>query len=145
MESEQERKVRTMDADQFYQSKGGRYLKGDDIKGQEWELTISSVERGGEGDYYPLYLCFNEIDQMVGLNKGNYVLVKENTGTSNTDEWIGQKIVLYGTRDQNKEGKMVNVFRVRPPERTVKRVTPVKSKPPSYNESNPPPSDDIPF
>lgn len=138
-------RVRKMDADELYKSKGGKYLKGDDVEGQEWELTISSVERGGEGDYYPLYLCFHEIEQMAGLNKGNYAMVKENTGTANTEKWIGQKIVIYGTRDQNKEGKMVNVFRVRPPEQKVKRVVPGKSKSPSYDDRNPPPSDDIPF
>jgi len=141
-ENEQDRKVRMMDADQFYTSKGGKYLKGDDIEGQEWELTISGIERGGQDDFYPIYLRFHEIEQLFGLNKGNYALVKENVGTPETDKWMGKKIVLYGTRGQNKEGTMMNVVRVRPPEREVKRVVPGKSKSKSYDDRNPPPHSD---
>jgi hypothetical protein len=82
---------------------------------------------------------------MAGLNKTNLLMVKENMGSKESDDWIGKKIIIYGTRDANKDGKMVNVFRVRPPEQKVKRTVPGKSKSPSYDESNPPPSDDIPF
>jgi hypothetical protein len=71
------------------------------------------------------------------LNKGNYLMVKENTGSSDTDKWIGQKIVLFGTRDQNPSGEIVDVVRVRPPERAVKRVVPGKAKAD--------PSDEVPF
>ena len=149
-ESEQDRKVRTMDADQFYTSRGGKYLKGSDIAGQEWEVTISEAtpEAGFKsGDPERIALSFHEIDQKLTLNKGNYLMVKENMGTSDTDAWVGKKIVLFGTRDLNPEGVMVDVVRIRPPERKVKRVVPGKSKSPSYNEQNPPPplDDEVPF
>jgi len=139
-----------MDADQYYTSKGGKYLKGADIAGQEWEVTISEAtpEAGFKpGDPERIALSFNEIEQKLTLNKGNYLMVRENMGTSNTADWIGKKIVLYGTRDQNPQGEIVDVVRVRPPERQVKRVTPGKSKSKSYDERNPPPplDDEIPF
>ena len=137
-----------MDADQFYTGKGAKYLKGVDISGQEWEVTISNAEPEAgfkPGDPERIALSFHEIDQKLTLNKGNYLMVKENMGSSNTDDWVGKKIVLFGTRDQNPQGEIVDVVRVRPPERKVKRVVPGKSKSPSYNEGNPPPSDDIPF
>lgn len=143
-----------MDADQFYTSKGGKYLKGSDIAGQEWEVTISEAapESGFKpGDPERIALSFHEIDQKLTLNKGNYLMVKENMGTSDTDAWTGKKIVLYGTRDQNPQGEMVDVVRVRPPERQVKRTVPGKSKSKSYDDRNPPPhtdkdlDDPIPF
>jgi hypothetical protein len=140
-----------MDASQYYTSKGGKYLKGADIKGQEWEVTISeAVPEAGfkPGDPERIALSFNEIDQKLTLNKGHYLMVVENTGSEDTDHWIGKKIVLFGTRDLNPQGEMVDVVRIRPPERTVKRVVPGKSKSPSYDERNPPPSDpsdEIPF
>jgi hypothetical protein len=144
LENEQDRRVRKMDADQFYTSKGGKYLKGTDIAGQEWEVTIADAqpEAGFKaGDPERIALTYNEIDQKLTLNKGNYLMVKENTGTSNTMEWIDKKLVLYGTRDLNPEGTMVDVVRIRPPEREVKRVVPGKAK-----VSNPAPfNDDIPF
>jgi hypothetical protein len=145
---EPDERIAKMDASQYYTSKGGKYLKGPDIAGQEWEVTISEAtpEAGFKpGDPERIALSFNEIDQKLTLNKGNFLMVVENTGTAETDNWIGKKIVLFGTRDQNPQGEIVDVVRVRPPERKVKRTVPGKSKSPSYDERNPPPSDDIPF
>jgi hypothetical protein len=147
-EQHNDERVAKMDADQFYTSKGGKYLKGVDIAGQEWEVTISEAvpEEGFKpGDPARIALSFHEIEQKLTLNKGNYLMVKENTGSSDTEAWIGKKLVLYGTRDQNPQGEIVDVVRVRPPERQVKRVVPGKSKSPSYDERTPPPDDEIPF
>jgi hypothetical protein len=151
MENEQhnDERVAKMDADQFYTSKGGMYLKGVDIAGQEWEVTISAAapESGFKpGDPDRIALSFHEIEQKFTLNKTNYLMVKENVGTSDTEAWIGKKIILFGTRDQNPQGEIVDVVRVRPPELQVKRVVPGKSKSKSYDERNPPHLDDeIPF
>jgi hypothetical protein len=149
LNDEQDRKVRQMDAEQFYTSKGGKYLKGVDIAGQEWEVTISEAakEEGFKpGDPARVALTFHEIEQKLTLNKGNYLMVKENTGSSDTDEWIGKKLVLYGTRDQNPQGEIVDVVRIRPPERKITRVVPGKSKGPSLNAPKPKEFDDeIPF
>jgi hypothetical protein len=142
MENEQlnDERVAKMDADQFYTSKGGKYLKGVDIAGQEWEVTIAgaALEEGYKpGDPDRIAVSFEEIEQKLTLNKGNYLMVKENTGSSDTDEWVGKKLVLYGTRDLNPQGEMVDVVRIRPPEREVKRVVPGKSKSPSLNDKVP--------
>jgi hypothetical protein len=147
---ENDERIRQMDADQFYTSKGGKYLKGDDIDGQEWVVTIADAqpEDGFKaGDPQRIALTFKEIDQKLTLNKGNYLMVKENTGTSDTMKWIDQKLVLYGTRDLNPQGEMVNVVRIRPPEREVKRVVPnrAQAKKEAQDKLNPPPSDEVPF
>jgi hypothetical protein len=142
---ENDERIRKMDADQFYTSKGGKYLKGDDIDGQEWVVTIADAqpEDGFKaGDPQRIALTFKEIDQKLTLNKGNYLMVKENTGTSDTMKWIDQKLVLYGTRDLNPQGEMVNVVRIRPPEREVKRVVPGKVKPKVDPRD---PNDGVPF
>jgi hypothetical protein len=151
MENEQlnDERIARMDAEQYYTSKGGKYLKGADIAGQEWEVTVASAEPESgfkPGDPDRIALTFQEIDQKLTLNKGNYLMVKENMGSSNTESWIGKKLVLYGTRDQNPEGTIVDVVRIRPPEREIKRVVPGKAKGKSYDERNPPElSDDVPF
>ncbi len=135
-----------MDADQFYKSKGGKYLKASELVGQEWELTVAGVEEGGEGSFYPLYLAFHEITEIWGLNKGNFAIIKENMGSAETEDWIGKKVVLYGARGPNKDGEMVDIVKARPKEREVKRVVPGKRKGPSlvqqYDELNPPPRDE---
>ena len=147
METADER-VAKMNADEFYSNKGGKFLKGADIADQEWEVTINDAFEDKDFNGHPaIAITFEEIEQQLTLNKGNYLMVKENTKTSDTDEWLGKKIVLYGTRDQNPKGEMVDVVRIRPPEREVKRVVPGKSKSPSYSERNPPPplDDEIGF
>jgi hypothetical protein len=147
---EPDERIAKMDAEQFYASKGGKYLKGADIAGQEWEVTVSEAapEAGFKpGDPERIAISFNEIEQKLTLNKGNYLMVKENMGTSDTEEWIGKKLVLFGTRDLNPQGEMVDVVRIRPPERQVKRVVPGKSKSQPISDRNPPPplDDEIPF
>jgi hypothetical protein len=147
---EPDERIARMDADQYYTSKGGKYLKGDDIDGQEWVVTIADAqpEDGFKaGDPQRIALTFKEIDQKLTLNKGNFLMVKENTGTSDTVKWIDQKLVLYGTRDLNPQGEMVNVVRIRPPEREIKRVVPnrAQAKKEAEDKANPPPNDKIPF
>jgi hypothetical protein len=141
---EPDERIAKMDASQYYTSKGGKYLKGADIAGQEWEVTISAAapEAGFKpGDPERIALSFHEIEQKLTLNKNNFLMVVENMGSNETEDWIGKKIVLFGTRDLNPQGEMVDVVRVRPPERAVKRVVPGKAKVASPAD----PSDDIPF
>jgi len=142
---EPDERIRKMDAEQYYTSKGGKYLKGADIADQEWEVTVSEAipESGFKpGDPERIALSFDEIEQKLTLNKGNYLMVKENMGSTDTEEWIGKKLVLYGTRDLNPQGEMVDVVRIRPPERKVKRVVPGKSKSPRLQNG---PKDEHPF
>ncbi len=154
MEKEQlsndDERVAKMDADKFYTSKGGKYLKGVDIAGCEWEVTIKEAFEDKDFNGHPAVgLSFEEIDQTLTLNKTNYLNVKANMGTSETKQWINRKIILYGDRDQNPEGRIVDVVRVRPPAQEVKRTVPGKSKGPTlkYDERNPPPlpDDEVPF
>jgi hypothetical protein len=148
MENDNDERVAKMDADQFYSNKGGKFLKGADIAGLEWEVTIKDAFEDKDFNGHPaIALTFHEIEQQLTLNKGNYLMVKENTGTSQTEKWVDKKIILFGTRDLNPKGEMVDVVRIRPPEREVKRVVPGKSKSASLDERNPPPplDDEIPF
>jgi hypothetical protein len=137
---EDDERVAKMDADEFYKAGGGKYLKGADIKGLEWEVTIKDAFEDQDFNGKPcIAITFNEIEQQLTLNKTNYSMVKENTGSSETKNWVGKKLTLFGTRDLNPQGVMVDVVRVRPPEREVKRVTPGKSGDAGL------PNDKIPF
>jgi hypothetical protein len=145
---EEDERVAKMDADQFYSNKGGKFLKGADIAGLEWEVTIKDAFEDKDFNGHPaIAITFHEIEQQLTLNKGNYLMVKENMGSSDTDKWIDKKIVLYGTRDLNPKGEMVDCVRIRPPERQVKRVVPGKSKSPSLQSENPAAGldDEVPF
>jgi hypothetical protein len=148
MQTDNDERVAKMDADQFYSNKGGKFLKGADIAGLEWEVTIKDAFKDKDfNGHDAIALIFHEIEQQLTLNKGNYLMVKENTGTSETEKWIDKKIVLFGTRDLNPKGEMVDVVRIRPPERQVKRVAPGKSKSPSLESENPAAGldDEVPF
>jgi hypothetical protein len=126
---EEDERVAKMDTDQFYSGGGGKYLKGADIKGLEWEVTIKDAFEDQDFNGKPaVAITFKEIDQQLTLNKGNWLMVKENTGSAKSEDWIGKKITLFGTRDLNPQGAMVDVVRIRPPQQEVKRVTPGKPK-----------------
>jgi hypothetical protein len=129
----EDERVARMDADEFYKAGGGKYLKGADIKGLEWEVTIKDAFEDQDFNGKPcIAITFNEIEQQLTLNKTNYSMVKENTGSSETKNWVGKKITLFGTRDLNPSGAMVDVVRIRPPQQDVKRAEPGKSR---YSEN----------
>lgn len=127
-------------------SGSGAYLKGDDLADcDDLTVTISGAEIKEFDDGRKVVLSFEETDKRLTLNKGNAAMVKEVCGSPDTDRWIGQTITIYGTKVEY-QGKLVNGIRVRPPERksTGKKPAFLK-KGETYDERNPPPSDDIPF
>jgi hypothetical protein len=126
---EEDERVAKMDADQFYSGGGGKYLRGPDMRGIEMELTIKGAFEDKDYNGNPaIAITFEENDKQLTLNKGNYAMVKESTGSSETNAWINKKIVLYGVRDLNPRGEMVDCIRIRPPQQDVKRVTPGKPR-----------------
>jgi hypothetical protein len=131
---EEDERVAKMDADQFYKAGGGKWIRGADIRGLEWEVTIKSAFEDRDFNGNPaVALTFEEIEQQLTLNKTNKDMIKENLGSSETNEWIGKKIVLCGVRDLNPRGEMVDCIRVRQNEQEVKRVTP--GQPSRYSEN----------
>jgi hypothetical protein len=130
---EEDERVAKMDTEQFYSGGGGKYLKGADIKGLEWEVTIKEAFEDQDFNGKPtVAITFNEIDKQLTLNKSNWRMVVENMGSTESNDWIGKKLTLFGTRDLNPQGVMCDVVRIRPPQQEVKRVAPGK---PRYTEN----------
>ena len=97
-----------VNADEYY----GEYLKADDIAGREVEATISSVcVETLDGDE-KLIVDFHELSKRLVLNKTNKDRIKEVTGTAETDDWIGKKIVLCSETVQYR-GEEVPAVRVK--------------------------------
>lgn len=108
--------------DEIYIS-GGSYLKGTYLKElkKDLRLTISGVEVKkikAEDKRAKAILSFDEIPETLPLNAGNYAMVKEVCGTPDSDEWIGQQVTLYATKDTY-GGKIFDVVRVRPPTSSI--------------------------
>lgn len=114
----------------------GRYLKAIDFPKPGLltikDGTVDVIEDPQNGKCEKDVLWFEEVDQGLVLNKTNASAVVEITGTDDTDQMAGKKLVLYKTTTDF-GGKKVDCIRVRAP----------KAPPPAVTEEQP--DDDIPF
>lgn len=96
----------------------GSYLKAEDMEGKPpLTLTISAVvseKVGREGKTEDkLILQFAEVEQVLPLNKVNLKLLVKILGSKETNEWIGQRIVLYHDPNVMYKSELVGGLRVR--------------------------------
>lgn len=98
------------------------FLKASDLGGKELILTIETAEietfndEGGKRKKVVLTFC--DHDQKMILNMTNRDAVVELYG-DDTDDWVGEKIILYPTRVPY-GGKKVDAIRVRDRKPTAK-------------------------
>lgn len=93
-----------------------QYLKAKDVR-KDTKATIASAEvvkfkdeeRGGERE--SLVVFFKEIDQGVVLCKASLSQLIELTGSDETDEWIGKKVVMFNDPNVFFHGKPVGGIR----------------------------------
>ena len=96
-----------------------KYLKHQDLNGQDVVLTIDRVTResikdkdGTEKKKFILY--FRELEKGLVLNTTNmntlYALLK----TDESAEWIGKRITLFEKEDIEMGGQLTSGIRVRP-------------------------------
>lgn len=102
--------------DQLTESK---FMKQSDV-GDGMLVTIKglkkqNVARDDEEAENKYCLTFNEIDKPLVLNKTNIQLCALATGSQQTDDWIGRKIVLYSDPTVAYGGKLVGGIRIRAP------------------------------
>jgi hypothetical protein len=88
-----------------------KYLKAADLDEQEHIVTVKSLKQEQLGDDDKFILYFNEQKKGLVLNKTNTKIIEAEYGRE-TDDWTGQKIVLYPTVVEFK-GDMVEAIRVR--------------------------------
>lgn len=110
-----------MNADDFFPS---RFLKADDLKGPTIvKITSVSSEWLGQGadSRNRLIVHFAEFDRGLVLNTTNKNALRDITGTSDTDGWIDQRVLLVVVR-VDFQGRRVPSIRIEPAPR--KPVTP---------------------
>jgi hypothetical protein len=124
------------------------YLKAADLKGRNALVTIDRAEFEKIGEDRKLILYFTGQEKGMVLNKTNASNIAIAHG-DDTDEWIGQQIVLFEAM-VDFQGKTVPAIRVRMPRAADKPRTAQKAgnaRPSSADMQEPPPhgDDEVPF
>lgn len=74
--------------------KGGDFLVTEDLKGKLLQDAIASAEVQTIGDQTKILLTFAENDKTFPLNSTNAKTLTKLFGSDDTDDWIGQTIIL---------------------------------------------------
>src|SRR5689334_6768650 len=128
-----------------------KYLKQDDV-GDGKLVTVKSLKRQNiarddEEPEFKYIMHFEEIDKPLVMNATNIQLCARACGSEETDEWVGQKIVLYTDPNVSYGGKLVGGIRIRAPKGQASKPAPAKA--PSREDADERMaaefSDDVPF
>lgn len=87
------------------------YLKAADLQGKRVTVTIDKVVMEDIGGEHKPILKFQGKDRGVVLNRTNANMIAEITGSEETGDWQGARIVLYPTKTDF-QGKRVDCIRV---------------------------------
>lgn len=140
------------------QLKSSNFLTKEDV-GRGALLTIKEVSqenvaKTGAPEELKYCLHFVEADKPMVLNSTNGQLIAKITGSEDSDNWGGHKIVLYNDPNVSFAGKVVGGIRVRAPKQQAAPATQpvsapaVESRKPSQPQSSlpqAPEDDDVPF
>lgn len=91
---------------------GGNFLKAEDLQGKSIPVTISAVDVKEFDDGNKLILSFAGKDKKLVCNRTNASIIQEVLGSSDTDDWVGQKVTLI-TKKVEFQGKLVPAIRVK--------------------------------
>jgi hypothetical protein len=113
--------------------KKSNFLKKDDV-GAGALVTIAAVTEENiakEGAPTEMKWCLHveEFDKPMVLNSTNGQLIAQITKSEESDNWIGQKIVLYSDPSITYGGKLVGGIRVRAPRNQAAKPVTVVGKP----------------
>ena len=133
-----------------------RYLRADDLRGREVEVTIAGAETVDLSDgKTKIALSFTGKEKLLVLNVTNARAIEDVLGDE-TDQWVGHRIVLFPTR-VDFQGQRVPAIRVRVPQpgladvkaaaskAKASAVVPVQRPAPEPHLSSADFDDDIPF
>ena len=101
------------------QLKNSNFLKKEDVEPAKL-VTIEdcsqvNVAKEGAPEEMRWALYFKEMDKPLILNSTNGQIIAKITGSEESDDWYGQKIVLYHDPNVSFGGKLVGGIRVRAP------------------------------
>ena len=106
-----------------------KYLKQDDVGEGGKLVTIkgisrTNVAREDDDPEYKYVMAFVETDKPLVLNATNIQLCARACNSDDTDEWTGQKIVLYADPNVSYAGKLVGGIRIRAPKGAAAKPAP---------------------
>ena len=118
-----------------------KFLRQEDV-GRGVLATITccvqkNVAMEGADPEHKWCLMFAELDKPLVLNATNIQLAAIITGSDDTDEWIGYKVVLYTDPNVTYGGKLVGGIRIRKPKMST--PPPAAATKPSVKSSRPVP------
>lgn len=113
--------------------KESRFLKKEDC-GKGVLLTMRSVEKinvAKEGAPEELKWClhFDEVDKPLVLNSTNNQIIASITGSGQTEDWAGKKVVLYADPNISFGGKLIGGIRARAAKNQPAEAPPQNPKP----------------
>lgn len=121
-----------------------KYLKKDDVGGgQLWTVKgfkRVNVAQEGEPPEMKWVMFFMEHEKPLVMNSTNIQLAEKVFGSDNTDDWIGNQIVLYVDENVSFGGKIVGGIRLR----ARRNKAPDAPKQPTKHDTDAF-GDDIPF
>ncbi len=96
-----------------------KFLKHQDLEGQDWVVTIRSVERqemenrdGKKERKFVLF--FKEHEKGMILNATNIGTITTLFNSDDSDNWVGKRVTIYEKDDVEMGGKLISGLRVRP-------------------------------
>ncbi len=124
--------------------KVSKYLTQADI-GSGKKVTIHSLANDnlameGQPPEYKWVLKFSDCEKPMVLNVTNQNLCAKATGSEETDNWVGKKIVIYVDDSVSYAGKVVGGLRIRAP-----KAAAAKTAGAATEAVEPGFDDDIPF
>lgn len=126
----------------------GNFLKAEDLQGKTVRVTISETEVREFDDGKKIIVHFQGKDKALVANKTNASIIAHNTGSPDTDNWVGTTHHLT-TKMVEFKGDLVPSIRVVVNEETPTpppvQKPPVTTPPKPQTESSEPESDDVPF
>lgn len=114
-----------------------KYLKKGDVEPPKLATVKAigqyNVAMQGDSPEMKWGMSFQELERPLILNTTNLRIMESITGSDDTDDWIGKKIVLYNDPNVSFGGNLTGGIRIRAP----------KIKPaPAQVQTPPPPTED---
>lgn len=122
-----------------------KFLKKEDLDGPTL-ATVAGVQQQDVGTQdapdTKWTMTFEELEKPLVLNSTNIQLAAQALGSDDTDDWIGQKLVLYVDPNVSYAGKIVGGIRIRAPKKQAQAPA---RKPVSAGGGMVDMEDDVPF
>jgi hypothetical protein len=128
------------------QMRESKFLKQSDV-GAGSLMTVTGVNphnvaKEGAEPEQKWCLEFSESDKPLVLNSINIQLCEKIFGSDDTDDWVGQRIVLYVDPTVSYGGKVTGGIRVRAPKKAAAAPVAKAPLPPADPDMD---ADDVPF